>query len=121
MIPLSKVVMRMSMRDRTNQELKWYEEPFYLCTTGGYAANRIKEECRRRKIPYEVFFVKERSTDKDKVQSKGTINYNQEYNSSHKPGVRVAKHAPSVDPTNWRFVAWIGGYRVWGIRHENKV
>ena len=75
MIPLSKAVMCMSTRDRTNQELEWYEEPFYLCTVGAYAAERIEEECRRRKIKYEVLYVKERSKDKSKVLTKARTNY----------------------------------------------
>ena len=79
MIPLSKAVMRMSTYDRTNQELKWYEEPFYLCTTGGYTLEEIKAECRRRKIDCEHFYVNEQSKDKRKVLSRGVVNDDQKY------------------------------------------
>ena len=73
MIPLSKAVMRMSTYDRTNQELKWYDEPIYLCTTEWNINDKIEAECQRRKIPYKGLFVKERSTDKRKVLSKGAL------------------------------------------------
>ena len=79
MIPLSKAVMRMSTYDRTNQELSWYDEPFYLCTTEGHVVDKIEEECRRRKIACECFFVNERSKDKRKVLSLGVVNNGQKY------------------------------------------
>ena len=73
MIPLSKAVMRMSTYDRTSQELKWYDEAIYLCTTEWHMNDKIQAECQRRKIPYEAIFVKERSTDKRKVLSQGAL------------------------------------------------
>ena len=70
MIPLSKAVMRMSTYDRTNQELSWYDEPIYLCTTEPHIARKIEAECQRRKIcHYKSVCVHERSTDKRKVPS----------------------------------------------------
>ena len=74
MIPLSKAVIRMSTYDRTNQELKWYEEPIYLCTRGGNQLEGMEAECRRRKIPYEVILVNEESKDKRKVLSRCVAN-----------------------------------------------
>ena len=79
MIPLSKAVIRMSTYDRTNQELKWYEEPIYLCTTGGNQLEEIEAECRRRKMSYEVIFVNEQSKDKRKVLSRGVANDDKKY------------------------------------------
>ena len=99
MIPLSKAVMGMSRYDRTNQELKWYNEPIYLCTTEWHMNDEIEAECKRRKIPYEGFFVKERSTDKDKVQSQGTINYDQEYNGYDE---RFDYHMYKIKLGNWK-------------------
>ena len=92
--------MRMSTHDRTNQELKWYEEPFYLCTTGGYAVNRIEEECRRRKIPCECFFVYERSKDKRKVLSRGVVNDDQKYNKY--PDERFNYHVVKIKLCTWK-------------------
>ena len=41
--------------------------------------------------------------------------------SSHTLGNATPNPAPSVDPTHWRFGAWIGGYRFCGIRLEEDV
>ena len=103
MIPLSKAVMRMSTYDRTNQELKWYEEPFYLCTSGGYAFDRIKAECRRRKIDYECFVVVERSKDKRKVLSRGVVNDAQKYDKY--PDERFNYHMLKIKLTTWKTTA----------------
>ena len=72
MIPLSKAAIRMSMYDRTSQELNWYDKAIYLCTTEWHIAQKIEEECRRRKIHYKSISVKELSTDKGDV-SEGVV------------------------------------------------
>ena len=97
MIPLSKAVMRMSTYDRTNQELKWYEEPFYLCTIEGHVVNSIEEECRRRKINYKCFFVNERSKDIRKVRSLGAIHNNQK-----NPDEWVYLHVIKIKLCTWK-------------------
>ena len=104
MIPLSKAVMRMSTYNRTSQELNWYEEPFYLCTTECHMANSIKAECRRRKIDYEYFYVKERSKDKRKVLSEGVINDDQEY-SKYPPDECFDYHVLKIKLGTWKTTA----------------
>ena len=105
MIPLSKAVMRMSTYDRTNQELSWYDKPIYLCTTGWYAANRIKEECQRRKIPYKSIFVKERSTDKRKKLSQGVIS---DYHM-FKIGIHMASGLERKQMADWAITVFNHG------------
>ena len=105
MIPLSKAVIRMSTYDRTNQKLIWYDEGIYLCTTGWYAANRIKEECRRRKIHYKSIFVKERSTDKRKVLSQGVIS---DYHV-FKIGIHVASGLEKKQMPDWAITVFNHG------------
>ena len=90
MIPLSKAVMHMSVYNRTRQELNWYEESFYLCTTEFHMARKIEEECRRRVIDYEFLFVRERSKDKRKEVSEGVMSKSQKYDIY--PGVDFNYH-----------------------------
>ena len=101
MIPLSKAVMRMSTYDRTNQELSWYDEPFYLCTTEWNIAYKIKEECQRRKIPCEdLLCVVEMSKDKRKVLSEGVINHYQKYDKY--PDERFNYHVLKIKLDTWK-------------------
>ena len=104
MIPLSKAVMRMSTYDRTNQELDWYEEPIYLCTTEWNMAEKIGAECRRRKIPFykdeNLFCVYERSKDKRKVPSEGVINDRQKYDKY--PDERLNYYVLKIKLDTWK-------------------
>ena len=100
MIPLSKAVMRMSTYDRTNQELNWYVQPFYLCTTERYAFDGIKEECGQRKIDCEELIVTERSMDRRKVLSEGVVSNAQKY-----PDERCNYHMLKIKMSTWKTAA----------------
>ena len=104
MIPLSKAVMRMSTYDRTNQELNWYEQSFYLCTTNCHMARKIEAECRRRKIDCEdILCVVEMSKDKRKELSEGVINHRQKYDKY--PDERLAYHVLKIRVRTWKTTA----------------
>ena len=103
MIPLSKAVMCMSTYDRTNQELNWYEEPFYLCTTECHIAAKIEEECRRRKINYEYLYVREMSKDKRKEVSESVISEIQKYDKY--PDESFNYHMLKIQVNTWKTTA----------------
>ena len=79
-ILLSHTGMKMTAHNRNKQELNWYTEGIYLCThflNGSRIADKIEEECKRRKIPFKSILVKERPVVRGDVTESngGTFDY----------------------------------------------
>ena len=67
---LSDIGKNLTSQNRNKQELNWYTGGIYLCThflNHGRIADKIEEECKRRKIPFKTIFVKEQPVVKGVV------------------------------------------------------